>query len=61
MIWKYLPKNIPTDTEEVWVRVRYYYHQPFLATWDETEQSFTSTDNSIIYPAWTIARWAHKS
>lgn len=59
-IWKQLPAQIPTDEEEVWIRIRYYYGPPFLATWIDATQDFTSTLNSIVYPAWTVARWKSK-
>jgi hypothetical protein len=55
--WKQLPGEIPEDQEEVWIRIKYYYSPPFLATWNDATQDFTSTDNSIVYPAWAIARW----
>jgi hypothetical protein len=55
--WNQFPFDIPTDQEVVWVRIKYYYGKPFLAIWIEATQDFTSLDNSIVYPAWTIARW----
>lgn len=56
-MWKSLPLNLPADQEEVWIRIKYYYGSPFLAIWDLASQSFTSSVNSIIYPAWTVSRW----
>lgn len=58
--WKTLPLNEPADQEEVWVRVKYYYSAPFLATYDEATETFISTVNLITYPAWSIARWKSK-
>jgi len=55
--WKTFPLNVPADQEVVWVRVKYYYSTPFLATYDDAGQQFISTINSIYYPVWTIARW----
>ena len=55
--WNTFPKNIPDDEEIVWIRVKYYYSAPFLAEYDAANQAFVSEDNSIAYPAWTIARW----
>ena len=57
MEWKKLPGQVPADEEEVWIRIKYYYGAPFLATWLAATQDFTSTINSIVYPAWTVARW----
>ena len=55
--WKTFPLNIPDDLEVVWVRVKYYYSTPFLATYDKTNERFISMENFIHYPAWVIARW----
>lgn len=56
--WKTLPQATPADTEEVWVRLNYWFGAPFLATWMEVDQQFKSTTPiPIIYPAWTISRW----
>lgn len=55
--WFHLPDQIPTDTQTVWVRVEYYYSEPFLAIFNLGTLTFTSIDNSIVYPVWVIARW----
>jgi len=55
--WKTFPLNVPDDHQEVWVRVKYYYSTPFLATYHVDTETFVSTDNAITYPVWTIARW----
>lgn len=59
--WKTLPEDKPADEEEVWIRIRYYYSAPFLATWLDATQDFTSTVNSIVYPAWSVSRWKSKT
>lgn len=59
--WPTLPQFIPFDIQLCWVRVKYYYGKPFLATWDETNQQFISLLGTIIYPAWSIARWREYS
>lgn len=56
-MWKTLPANLPADEEVVWIRIKYYYSAPFLAAWDLATLTFTSSTNSIEYPAWTVARW----
>jgi len=56
-MWFTFPKNIPADDQTVWIRVKYYYSAPFQAVYDTATQQFTSVTNSIIYPAWVIARW----
>jgi hypothetical protein len=55
--WATIPQFIPFDGQLCWVRVKYYYSNPFLATWDETNKQFISLFGSIIYPAWSISRW----
>ena len=58
--WQTLPQQIPTDGEKVWVRINYWFGQPFLAKWDRAEATFTYTGPAwtIVYPAWTVMRWA---
>lgn len=55
--WKTFPLNIPDDREVVWVRVKYYYSTPFLATFLLATLTLVSIVNEITYPAWVIARW----
>jgi hypothetical protein len=56
-VWLVFPTNIPADGSYVWIRIKYYYSEPFKAVWDLTSQTFVSVDNSIVYPAWSVARW----
>lgn len=56
-IWNTFPGATPDDEEEVWIRIKYFYGPPFLAVWNEADQKFVSSDNSIDFPAWTVARW----
>ncbi len=56
-MWKTLPINLPANQEIVWIRIKYYYGSPFLAKWDLPTLQFTSSVNSIVYPAWTVSRW----
>jgi hypothetical protein len=56
-MWKTFPEDIPGNGVTVWIRVKYYYSSPFLAVYASATQEFTSVTNSIVYPAWTIARW----
>lgn len=58
--WRTLPLAAPTDAEIVWVRLNYWFGAPFLAQWSTSAQTFTDTTSgdSIVYPAWTISRWA---
>jgi len=55
--WKSLPTHLPIDASTVWVRIEYYYGEPFRATWDLSSKTFTDVINGINYPAWTVSRW----
>jgi len=57
--WYSFPTNIPTNGQTVWIRVTDYYSTPFQAVYNSTSQQFTSVVNSIIFPAYIVARWAH--
>ena len=54
--WKTLPVDVPTNGQTVWVRITYFYGAPFQAVYNSTNQTFTSVINSIVFPAYTIAR-----
>lgn len=56
-LWKSLPLYKPANAQVVWIRIKYYYGAPFLATWLVASQDFTSSVNSIVYPAWSVSRW----
>jgi hypothetical protein len=56
-LWFTTPKNLPVDGSEVWVRLNYWFGQPFKAVWSLANQEFTSSDNSMVYPVWSISRW----
>lgn len=55
--WKQLPKNLPSNGQTVWIRTIYLVDYPFLATYNTTNQNFTDTQNSIVYPAYTVYKW----
>jgi hypothetical protein len=55
--WKTLPNNLPIDGSTVWVRIEYYYGEPFKAIWNLSSKTFISVINSLEYPFWTVSRW----
>lgn len=57
--WKKLPVDEPTNGQTVWIRVKYYYSEPFQANYNSVSKIFTSLINTIEYPAYTVARWKH--
>ncbi len=56
-LWKTMPTTLPADGQTVWVRLNYWFGQPFKAVWNLPTEDFISVDNSIIYPVWSISRW----
>lgn len=56
-VWQSFPRFKPLDEEIVWVRVRYYYGQPFLAQWIESQQSFWYEANQMFVPWTLVQRW----
>lgn len=57
--WKTLPDTIPRDGRVYWVRLNYWFGQPFQATWVETDLVFRVTDTvELDYPFWTVSRFA---
>lgn len=55
--WKKLPEEIPTNGETVYIRVQFNFSHPFEAQWNGINKSFTSVENEIMYPAWTVTHW----
>ncbi len=55
--WKSPAVELPSDGREVWVRILNYYGPPFLATYTEATQSFSSTASRLVFPAFYVARW----
>jgi len=58
--WKTVPEELPVDQSIVWVRINYWFGQPFLAKWDLASQSFISEDTDLIYPVWSVMRWKYQ-
>jgi hypothetical protein len=55
--WHIVPASLPVSGEIVWVRINYWFGQPFLASYNSSDQSFVSVDNSLSYPVWSVMRW----
>lgn len=56
-MWSSLPTSVPANNSLSWIRIKYYYSSPFLAYYDSILNQFSDIVNSIIYPAWSVARW----
>ena len=59
--WKILPKELPFSGETVWVRINYWFGQPFKAVWNVLTETFTGVETGIEYPAWSVMRWKSQS
>ena len=55
--WNSCPQNLPADGSVIWCRLNFWFGIPFLAQFSLSAQTFTSVDNSVVYPIWTINRW----
>lgn len=55
--WKYMPLEVPTDGETVWIRLEPWGGQPFLARWSSGDQYFTHNDSGLIVPWYMVSRW----
>lgn len=55
--WNSPPLDMPSDNEEVYVRLQNWFGQPFLAKYFADTQTFTDSVNGMIFPWWTVARW----
>ena len=55
--WKHFPQDIPADGQQCYIRIKYYYGAPFVATYDELLTSFTVTGTNLLYPFFVVARW----
>ena len=45
--WNRLPGDVPADGATVWIR-RVWFAAPFLATWDEVAQEFTTANGLTL-------------
>lgn len=56
-MWLTIQAQVPTDSQQVWVRIQYFYGTPCLAVYSSSNQTFTTSTTGIIIPAYLIARW----
>ena len=57
--WTYIPKDIPVDGVDCYVRINYWFGPPFTAQFDSANQVWNDSDNNIQYPVWTVTRWRY--
>lgn len=54
-MWYSLPFVWPAHNQTVWIR-RFFYGDPFIATYNSVGDAFKTPDNHIIN-WWFISRW----
>jgi hypothetical protein len=57
--WTYLPKQMPLDGVVCWVRINYWFGQAFKATYSVANKEWTSVENALKYPVWSVCRWKY--
>lgn len=57
--WKSIAKEAPTNGSTVTVRILNTYSEPFKAVYNSTNQTFTSVESGVVFPAYTVARWTY--
>jgi hypothetical protein len=55
--WFSTPGTLPEEHQECWVRLNYWFGQPFKAVWQGGEDGWKDSVNDIVYPVWSISRW----
>lgn len=55
--WIIVPGTMPADAATVWIRPFSPFYTAFQAVYNATAGTFTSVDNSIVYPAYLIYKW----
>jgi len=56
-LWYFFPDDIPADGDWCYIRVTNGSGKSFLAQWNLSSQVFTSYDNSISFPVYTVSKW----
>lgn len=57
--WKTMPLEVPTDFYDCFVRLNYWFGAPFRATYSSAAKEWTSVENGLKYPIWSISRWKY--
>ena len=57
--WTYIPKSIPVDGIDCFVRINYWFGEPFTATFDSATQEWTDIEHNQKYPVWSVSRWRY--
>lgn len=59
MDWKKTLEELPADQEEVYVRVLNQFGDYTKAVYSESSQIFTVVKNSLVIPAYMVAKWSY--
>lgn len=52
-----VPFFMPANNQVVWCRTERWTGAPFLATYKTASDTFTSVDNTLVYPFYMITYW----
>jgi len=55
--WKYFPEDVPDDEQNCWIRLGLNPVHPFTAVYNTASQSFITTGEGIVFPAWSVFKW----
>lgn len=56
-LWRFLPEDMPTDGQEVWVDRGSACGPPFLAVWNFAAGGFIDSINSLLCYWFVVERW----
>lgn len=48
---------LPSDAQVVYIRILDYYGEPFLATYNASNQEFTTNETGVVVPVYYVVRW----
>jgi hypothetical protein len=57
--WKSTPGDMPIEATDCWVRLNYWFGQPFKAQWSDLLSGWTDIVSGMFYPVWAISRWKY--
>jgi hypothetical protein len=55
--WKFFTDVLPSDNQEIYLRVRNMWFDTFKATFTLSSKSCSSKDTAIIFPEYMLYKW----
>lgn len=56
-MWQSPFKQLPSNGQQVWIRVTSIYGELAVATYNSLLQQFTTDTTSVVIPAYQVSRW----